>query len=103
MNRTEQDNSRERMFRRPCAEGCGKNTKKHDVCFACRDSRQRARKALRLNLQHGKACHQCEGQPWRRPEQGKCKCGKRFTAEVIARDAGLQRNASIFECTSTRV
>jgi hypothetical protein len=89
--------------RRPCANGCGGRTLKFDICHACRDPKRPKRKLTNLEMQHGQGCKLCEGLPWRRPERGKCKCGKRFRPERIERVTVLQRNASIFECASTRV
>lgn len=88
--------------RRPCANACGGRTLKHDVCHACRDPKRPKRR--HADLQKGQGCKQCEGQSWRRPEVGKCKCGKRYAPDVIIKDSGLQRRASIFDPgMSTRV
>lgn len=81
--------------RRPCKGACGGNTLHQDYCHECRHM-MKATRGLGESSQHGHGCRMCEGMNWRRPQTGKCKCGKRFAPEMLSRDACLRQREDPF-------
>lgn len=107
MTRRETDNLRRR--RRPCIRGCGIMTMREDVCSNCRRAELHWRETKKKRphsgtpKRQGKCCSVCEGLSWRRPERGKCKCGKSFAPETPPKISdGMSRSACIFDGQSTR-
>lgn len=64
-------------------------------CDSCSPNAGNGGRASREKSANG--CRKCEGQPWRRPIVGVCRCGERYSPEILMIASG-QFQSSIALC-----